>query len=104
MSDVVLRAIAEPSRRAILRLVWDHELPAGEIASRFEISRPAVSKHLRVLREAELVQERRAGTQRLYRARPERLAEARRVLESFWDDGLAVIKRSAEHDARRRST
>lgn len=104
MSDAVLKAVAEPSRRAILRLVWNHELPAGEIASRFEISRPAVSKHLRVLREADLVDERRAGTQRLYRARPERLAEARRVLESFWDEGLAVIMRSAEQDARRRRT
>ncbi len=55
-----------------------------------------------MLREAELVEERRQGTQRLYRARPERLAEARRVLESFWDDGLATIKRSAEHDAQRK--
>ncbi len=104
MSDAVLRAIAEPSRRAILRLVWNQERPAGEIAAHFQISRPAVSKHLRVLREAELVEERRQGTQRLYRARPERLAEARRVLESFWDDGLATIKRSAEGDARRRET
>ena len=76
---------------------------AGEIAAHFQIS-PAVSKHLRVLREAELVEERRQGTQRLYRARPERLAEARRVLESFWDDGLTTIKRSAESDARRRET
>ena len=99
----MLRAIAEPSRRAILRLVWNQERPAGEIAAHFQISR-LVSKHLRVLREAELVEERRQGTQRLYRARPERLAEARRVLESFWDDGLATIKRSAESDARRRET
>src|SRR5271165_269213 len=104
VSDAVLRAIAEPIRRAILRLVWDRERPAGEIAAHFQISRPAVSKHLRVLREAELVEERRQGTQRLYRARPERLAEARRALESFWDDGLATIKRSAESDARRRET
>jgi DNA-binding transcriptional ArsR family regulator len=102
VSDAVLRAIAEPSRRAILRLVWDQERAAGEIATHFAISRPAVSKHLRVLREAELVEERRQGTQRLYRARPERLAEARRVLESFWDDGLAAIKQSAEHDAQRK--
>ena len=99
-SEAVLRAIAEPRRQAILRLVWSQERAAGEIAARFEISRPAISKHLRVLREAGLVEERRLGTQRLYRARPERLAEARRVLESFWDEGLAAIKREAEADAR----
>jgi DNA-binding transcriptional ArsR family regulator len=100
MSEAVLKAIAEPRRQQILRLVWAQERPAGEIAAQFDISRPAISKHLRVLREAGLVEERREGTQRLYRARPERLADARRVLESFWDDGLAAIKRSAEHEAR----
>jgi DNA-binding transcriptional ArsR family regulator len=102
MSEAVLKAIAEPRRQEILRLVWAQERPAGEIAAQFDISRPAISKHLRVLREAGLVEERREGTQRLYRARPERLADARRVLESFWDDGLAAIKRSAEHEARGR--
>jgi DNA-binding transcriptional ArsR family regulator len=102
MSEAVLKAIAEPRRQQILRLVWAQERPAGEIAAQFDISRPAISKHLRVLREAGLVEERREGTQRLYRARPERLADARRVLESFWDDGLAAIKRSAEQEARGR--
>jgi DNA-binding transcriptional ArsR family regulator len=102
MSETVLKAIAEPRRQQILRLVWAQERPAGEIAAQFDISRPAISKHLRVLREAGLVEERREGTQRLYRARPERLADARRVLESFWDDGLAAIKRSAEQEARGR--
>ena len=102
MSDAVLKAIAEPTRQAILRLVWDQERPAGEIATHFEISRPAVSKHLRVLREADLVKERPCGTQRLYRARREPLEEARRVLESFWDHSLTTIKRSAESDARQR--
>jgi DNA-binding transcriptional ArsR family regulator len=102
MSEAVLKAIAEPRRQQILRLVWAQERPAGEIAAQFDISRPAISKHLRVLREAGLVEERRDGTQRLYRARPEGLADARRVLESFWDDGLAAIKRSAEHEARGR--
>lgn len=102
VTEIVLKAIAEPRRQQILRLVWLQERAAGEIAAQFEISRPAVSKHLRVLRQAGLVEERRAGTQRLYRARPERLADARRVLESFWDEGLAAIKRSAQDDARRR--
>ena len=97
-----MKAIAEPRRQEILRLVWPQERAAGEIAAHFEISRPAISKHLRVLREAGLVEERREGTQRLYRARPEQLAGARQLLESFWDDGLAAIKRSAEDDAHQR--
>jgi DNA-binding transcriptional ArsR family regulator len=104
VSEAALKAIAEPRRREILRLVWSRELPAGEIATHFEISRPAISKHLRVLREAGLVDERRDGTHRLYRARPEGVADARRVLESFWDESLSAIKRSAEDDVRRRRT
>src|SRR6478672_8991356 len=100
MQEAVLKAIAEPRRQEILRLIWSQERPAGDVAAHFEISRPAVSKHLRILREAGLVEERREGTQRLYRARPEGLVDARRFLESFWDEGLAAIKRSAE-DTRR---
>ena len=100
--DTVLKAIAEPRRREILRLVWERERSAGEVAAQFDLSRPTISKHLRVLREAGLVEERRVGTQRLYRARPERLEDARRFLESFWDEGLAAVRRSAEADARGR--
>ena len=96
----VLKAIAEPRRQEILRLLWQRERAAGDVAAHFDISRPAISKHLRILKQAGLLEERRAGTQRLYRARPERLADARRFLESFWDEGLAAIKRSAEGDAR----
>jgi DNA-binding transcriptional ArsR family regulator len=98
--ETVLKAIAEPRRQEILRLLWQRERAAGEVAAHFYISRPAISKHLRILKEAGLLEERRVGTQRLYRARPERLADARRFLESFWDEGLAAIKRSAEGDAR----
>ena len=70
--EAALRAIAEPHRRQILRLVWDSELSAGEIATHFEVSRPAVSQHLAVLRDVGLVSERRSGTRRLYRAEPGR--------------------------------
>ena len=98
--ETVLKALAEPRRQEILRLIWQRERAAGDVAAHFDISRPAISKHLRILKEAGLLEERRAGTQRLYRARPERLADARRFLESFWDEGLAAIKRSAEGDAR----
>jgi len=100
--ETVLKAIAEPRRQEILRLLWQRERAAGDVAAHFDITRPAISKHLRILKEAGLVAERRVGTQRLYRARPERLADARRFLEGFWDDGLAAIKRSAEADARGR--
>ena len=96
--ETALRALAEPRRRRILTLVRDGELSAGEIASHFEISRPAVSQHLTVLREAGLVDERRNGTRRLYRARPEGLAELKAFLDGFWDERLASLKREAEHE------
>lgn len=91
-----LKAIAEPRRQEILRLVWNQERAAGDIAQHFDVSRPAISKHLRVLREAGLVDERRKGTQRLYRARAESLLELRRFLDGFWDEGLQAIKQAAE--------
>jgi DNA-binding transcriptional ArsR family regulator len=97
---LALKAIAEPRRQEILRLVWSQERAAGEIAQHFQVSRPAISKHLRVLREAGLVQERRLGTQRLYRARVESLLELRRFLDSFWDEGLLSIKQAAESSSR----
>jgi DNA-binding transcriptional ArsR family regulator len=93
---LALKAIAEPRRQEILRLVWSQERAAGEIAQHFQVSRPAISKHLRVLREAGLVEERRMGTQRLYRARAESLLELRRFLDSFWDEGLLSVKQAVE--------
>jgi DNA-binding transcriptional ArsR family regulator len=94
--DVALKAIADPRRQEILRLVWTQERAAGEVASHFDVSRPAISKHLRVLREAGLIEERRSGTQRLYRARAESIREMGRFLESFWDESLLAIKEAAE--------
>ena len=96
--EAALKAIAEPRRRAILSLVRDGELSAGEIASHFEVTRPAVSQHLNVLKEAGLVSERRNGTRRLYRARPEGLTELRDFLEGFWDARLEALKREAEKE------
>jgi DNA-binding transcriptional ArsR family regulator len=90
-----LKAIAEPRRQEILRLVWSQPRPAGEIARHFDVSRPAISKHLRVLKQAGLVEDRRHGTQRLYRARAEPLLEMRLFLESFWDEGLLAIKEAS---------
>ena len=98
--EAVARAIAAPRRRQILSLVRANELSAGEIASHFDVSRPAVSQHLNVLKEAGLVSERRNGTKRLYRARPEGLAQLRAFLEEFWDDRLEALKREAEREER----
>jgi DNA-binding transcriptional ArsR family regulator len=89
-------AIADPIRRRVLELVRDREVAAGELAAQFDVSRPAVSRHLRVLREAGLVHERREGRLRLYRADPEPLAELRDWLERYWDDRLAALKDLAE--------
>ena len=98
--EAAIRAIAEPRRRQILRLVWDTELPAGEIAAHFEVSRPAVSQHLRVLKDAGLVSERRVGTRRLYRARSEELDRLRNFLGTFWSQRLDDLKDAAEREHR----
>jgi DNA-binding transcriptional ArsR family regulator len=100
--EEAIRAIAEPHRRRILQLVAGGELAAGEIASRFEITRPAVSQHLGVLREAGLVSERRDGTRRLYSLRPEGFADLKSFLEAFWDEGLERLKMAAELEEGRR--
>jgi DNA-binding transcriptional ArsR family regulator len=100
--EEAIRAIAEPNRRRILQLVSGGELSAGEIASRFEITRPAVSQHLGVLREAGLVSERREGTRRLYSLRPEGFDDLKSFLEAFWDEGLERLKEAAELEEGRR--
>jgi len=99
--EAVLRAIADPRRREILRLVRFEERSAGDIASHFDVSRPAISQHLSLLREAGLVSERREGNRRLYRARPESLGELRAYLEDFWSDHLARLRTAAEAEGRR---
>jgi DNA-binding transcriptional ArsR family regulator len=96
--EAALKAIAAPRRRQILTLVRDDELTAGAIASHFDVTRPAISQHLNVLKEAGLVSERRNGTRRLYRARPEGLAELKEFLEDFWSDRLDALKREAEKE------
>ncbi len=94
----VFNAIAEPRRREILRLVAADELAAGEIAAAFDVTRTAVSQHLTVLKEARLLDERRDGTRRLYRARPEGLAELRRFLDDMWAESLTVARGLVEAD------
>lgn len=95
-TDETLRALAEPRRRAILRLVATDELAAGEIAAAFDVTRTAVSQHLTVLKAAGLLHERRDGTRRLYRARPEGLDGLRRFLDEMWACSLDVARRLVE--------
>ena len=100
--EAALRAIAEPRRRQILELVRARELSAGEIAAQFDVTRPAISQHLGVLKEAGLVDERRNGTRRLYRARPQGLAELKAFLDGFWDARLEALQREAEREEERK--
>jgi DNA-binding transcriptional ArsR family regulator len=100
--EAALRAIAGPRRRQILELVREQELSAGAIASQFDVSRPAISQHLGVLKEAGLVDERRNGTQRLYRARPQGLSELKTFLDGFWDEKLEALQREAEREEKKR--
>ena len=99
--EAALRAIAAPHRRQILTLVRDGELSAGEIAAHFDVTRPAVSQHLNVLKEAGLVSERRNGTRRLYRARPEGLVPVKQFLEEFWAPRLEALKREVEREEKK---
>jgi DNA-binding transcriptional ArsR family regulator len=101
--DEALRALAEPRRRAILRLVTGSELAAGEIAGYFEVTRTAVSQHLTVLKNAGLLTERKVATRRLYRARPEGLAGLRRFLDQMWASSLEVARDLVEADRSART-
>lgn len=99
-----LQVLAEPSRQAILDLLRDGELPVGELVARLNMSQPAVSKHLRVLKEAGMVDVRADAQRRLYRIRPEPLAELDDWLASYRKLWTARLGRLEEHLDRRRST
>jgi DNA-binding transcriptional ArsR family regulator len=95
--DAALKALAEPRRREILRLVWSQELPATDIAGHFhDVTRPAISQHVGVLKEAGLVTERRDGTRRLYRADRDEMKKLRRFLDDYWTSGLERLRDVAE--------
>jgi DNA-binding transcriptional ArsR family regulator len=94
--DAVLRALADPHRRQILRLVQHSELPAGQIAAHFELTQQGISQHLTALKRAGLLAERREGTRRLYSLRSESLEPLRILLDEFWPDALARLKQSVE--------
>jgi DNA-binding transcriptional ArsR family regulator len=94
--DAVLKALADPHRRQILRLVQYHELAAGQIAAKFPLTQQAISQHIAVLKQAGLLTERRDGTRRLYALRHEALDPARSLVAEFWPDALARLKDAVE--------
>jgi DNA-binding transcriptional ArsR family regulator len=91
-----LTALADPTRRQIFELLADGPRPVGELARHLPVSRPAVSQHLAVLREAGLVTDRREGTRRLYQVDPEGVAALRAYFDRFWDRALVAFKAAAE--------
>jgi DNA-binding transcriptional ArsR family regulator len=97
----VFQAIADPTRRQLLRLLVDQEMPVTVISGHFPISRTAISKHLRILSEAGLVKQRKVGRETRYRLEPEPLLELKRWLayyERYWDNKMAVLKHYLETD------
>lgn len=97
-----VEAIASPRRRQILSLVWEAERSAGEIAAASDVSWPAVSQNLRILKDSGLVTERRAGTHRYYRADRKALGPLAGVLRQMWRTDLGRLKRLAEQESRAR--
>ena len=94
-----ITAIAAPRRREILRLIWDRELSAGDIAAQLPVTFGAVSQHLSVLRDAGIVDVRQQGTYRYYRANQERIGPLAAVLEAYWTDALDRLAVEAEREA-----
>ena len=98
---LTIQALADPTRREIFERLRRGPLSVGRLADGLHVSRPAVSQHLRVLHDANLVRERRDGTRRIYRVDPAGLAELREYLESFWSEALANFKTFAESEEGR---
>jgi DNA-binding transcriptional ArsR family regulator len=94
----VLTALADPTRRQVFELLRRGPRPVGELAGELPVSRPAVSQHLKVLKDAGLVREQREGTRRLYAPNGDGLAALREYLEGYWDEALAAFKAAAEED------
>jgi DNA-binding transcriptional ArsR family regulator len=91
-----LTALGDPTRRAIFERLADHPRAVGELASELPVSRPAVSQHLKVLKDARLVVDQRAGTRRIYQLDPDGVGALRDYLDHFWDQALAAYKTAVE--------
>jgi DNA-binding transcriptional ArsR family regulator len=95
-AQTILTALGDPTRQAILDLLLDGPQPVGELAARLPVSRPAVSQHLKVLKEVGLVVDRQDGTRRVYRVDPAGLAPLRSYLERFWQKAMVAFAQYAE--------
>jgi len=100
MMPTPFEIVAEPRRREIMRLVWEGERSAGEIAQSFDVTFGAVSQHLKVLRGAGLVQVRQEGRRRFYRARRERMGALAQALEEHWRESLGRLRALAEEEEK----
>jgi DNA-binding transcriptional ArsR family regulator len=96
-----MTALGDPTRQAILERLAARPLPVGELAAGLPVTRPAVSQHLKVLKDAGLVTDRKAGTRRLYQVDPQTLADLRAYFDAFWDQALAGFRDAAEHEEDR---
>jgi DNA-binding transcriptional ArsR family regulator len=96
------RAVADPTRRAVLEYLLGRPHGVNELADYFDMSRPAISKHLKVLKDARVVQERREGRNRIYELNPEGLSALREYFDRFWGQALDAFKQAAEKNADRR--
>jgi len=93
------RGLADPTRRAMLEFLIARPHGVTELADHFDVSRPAISKHLRILKNASLVRERREGRNRIYELNPAGVQALRSYFDRFWTDALAAFKRAAEHQS-----
>jgi DNA-binding transcriptional ArsR family regulator len=100
-AERVLNALGDPTRREVLRRLRSGTRSVGEIAAGLDVTRPAVSQHLKVLKEARLVVDRAEGTRRLYAVDQRGFGDLRTWLDGFWDETLVAFKRAAELEARR---
>jgi DNA-binding transcriptional ArsR family regulator len=98
---LAMEALGDRTRREIMERLRGGPRSVGEIAAGLPVSRPAVSQHLRILKEAGLVTERKQGTRRIYRVEPKGLADLRAYFDSFWEQALAGFKAAAEREGRR---
>lgn len=97
----VFQAIADPTRREVLRLLANKELPISEISSNFTMSRTAIAKHLHILSEAELVTDRKVGRERRYTLQPEAFRELKQWLayyDQFWSNKLSILQHLVENN------
>lgn len=100
-ADDAFRAFADPTRRAVLEYLLGKPHNVNELADKFDVSRPAISKHLRILKDARVVRERREGRNRIYELNPEGLKALREYFDQFWTEALDAFKRAAEGHSKR---